>query len=90
MDGLEEKKENRYLKKISFYEIILIGTLIMPIIGCWWQIIKWLNGEDIPFMNNGAAIGFLIAIALTVPPVFIVIKEIRRYKKFKETKINSN
>jgi hypothetical protein len=90
MDGLESKKEYKKLQKISLFEIILICILMMPAIGCWWQIIRWLNGEEVPFMNNGALIGFLITIAVSTPPVFIITKEIRRYKKYKEVKINTN
>lgn len=90
MDVLESKKEKVRLKRISFFEIALIAILIIPIISCWWQIVKWLNGQEVPFMNGGALVGFLLALSITLPPIFIIIKEIRRYKKYKQTKINTN
>lgn len=62
MDNLEAKKENKYLQKISFFEIVLIILTFVPTIGFWWPIVKWMKGYDVPFMENNSFIYFLLAI----------------------------
>lgn len=75
--------------KTSMFGFFLIFIMALVALPCWWQVAKWLSGHE-DFITGSEPHGWLVmAILATAPMVFIIVREMKQYKKQKETKINN-